>query len=191
MNLKEYSRVWCISQIYLNILTPTEHYKQHRIKLLSDINTFVKIIWLASHLIRCVNSILMHSQKQHWRPPSPTLQLKWESSTGSSEEMRIGRKEGWFQGIKNRFRQGFQLVPQPDEGEEIDHCPLLPDAQCLNCSIICFVFVFVLLFLFYSCFKQEDKLGPYYFNLTGSASQILLILPRNSAFIHFKILTFV
>lgn len=33
--------------------------------------------------------------------------------------MRIGRKEGWFQGIKNRFRQGFQLVPQPDEGEEI------------------------------------------------------------------------
>src|SRR3712207_9411748 len=60
-----------------------------------------------------------------------------------------------------------------------DHCPLLPDAQCLNCSIICFVFVFVLLFLFYSCFKQEDKLGPYYFNLTGSASQILLILPRN------------
>ena len=58
-------------------------------------------------------------------------------------------------------------------------------------AALCCLMSSVLTILIYSCFKQEGKLGPCYSNLTGSASQILLTLPRNSVLTHFKILTFV
>lgn len=59
----------------------------------------------------------------------------------------------------------------------------------LLCCVMSSALTVVSSILFYSCFKQEGKW--VHSNLTGSASQILLILPRNTTLTHFKIFAFV